>query len=165
MADILPIGTQVSRLARAYAELGVGQGDYLTIVLPNSIEFLQAAIAAWKLGAIPQPLPTRLPDAEFEAILRLRPRALVVGRPDPQEEIPNVPAEFTPDRGLSDAALPEAVSPAWKAMASGGSTGRPKLIESGGHSRYNAAAFGLGLGVHEGDTTLCFRCRCRTTPE
>lgn len=39
-------------------------------------------------------------------------------------------------------------------MASGGSTGRPKLIEAGGDSRYNAAAFGLGLGVHEGDTTL-----------
>ena len=155
MADILPIGTQVSRLAamapdnpaitcagrtitrgeldastnrlaRAYAELGVGHGDYLTIALPNSIEFLQAAIAAWKLGAVPQPLPTRLPDAEFEGILGLRPRALLVGRADPRGEIPSVPADFTPDAALSDAALPEAVSPSWKAMASGGSTGRPE---------------------------------------
>ncbi len=183
MADIPPIGAQISRhaaadpdapavtcagrtltrgeldastnrLARAYAELGVGQGDYLTIVLPNSIEFLQTAIAAWKLGAVPQPLPTRLPDAEFEGILALRPRALLVGRADPRGEIPSVPAEFTPDPALSDAPLPEVVSPSWKAMASGGSTGRPKLIESGGDSRYNAPAFGAGLGVHEGDTTL-----------
>ena len=123
---------------------GSGQGDYLTIVLPNSIEFLQAAIAAWKLGAVPQPLPTRLPDAEFEGILALRPRALLVGRADPRGEIPSVPAGFTPDPALSDAALPEAVSPSWKAMASGGSTGRPKLIEAGGDSRYNAAAFGHG---------------------
>ena len=67
------LDASTNRLARAYAGLGVGQGDYLTIVLPNSIEFLQAAIAAWKLGAVPQPLPTRLPDAEFEGMLALRP--------------------------------------------------------------------------------------------
>ena len=42
-----------NRLARAYQELGVGVGDYVTIVLPNSIEFLQATIACWKLGAVP----------------------------------------------------------------------------------------------------------------
>ena len=42
------------------------QGDYVTIVLPNSIEWIQAALAAWKLGAVPQPLSARLPDAELE---------------------------------------------------------------------------------------------------
>jgi bile acid-coenzyme A ligase len=54
---------------------------------------------------------------------------------------------------LSDAALPEAVSPVWKAMGSGGSTGRPKLIESGGDSRI-PAAIGYPLGAQEGDVTL-----------
>ncbi len=39
-------------------------------------------------------------------------------------------------------------------MASGGSTGRPKLIESGGDSRYDAVRFGQGLGARPGDTTL-----------
>jgi acyl-CoA synthetase (AMP-forming)/AMP-acid ligase II len=39
-------------LARAYAERGVGVGDYVTIVLPNSIEFVQAAVACRKLGAV-----------------------------------------------------------------------------------------------------------------
>lgn len=29
-----------NRLARAYAELGVRQGDYVTIALPNSIEWV-----------------------------------------------------------------------------------------------------------------------------
>ena len=124
-----------NRLARAYQELGVGVGDYVTIVLPNSIEFLQATIACWKLGAVPQPLSSRLPEAELEGLLELRPRALVVGRADPRGKSPSVPRGFTPDPGLSDAPLPEAVSPAWKAMASGGSTGRPKLIEAGGDSR------------------------------
>ena len=38
-------------------------------------------------------------------------------------------------------------------MGSGGSTGRPKLIESGGDSRI-PAAIGYPLGAQEGDTTL-----------
>ena len=33
-----------NRLARAYAELGVRQGDYVTIALPNSIEWVQAVV-------------------------------------------------------------------------------------------------------------------------
>ena len=148
------LDASTNRLARAYAGLGVGQGDYLTIVLPNSIEFLQAAIAAWKLGAIPQPLSPRLPNAEFEAILELSSRALLVGRPDPYGETPSIPLGFTPDPGLSDAELPEVVSPAWKVMASGGSTGRPKLIEVGSDSRVDLGSFGRVLGAADDDTQL-----------
>src|SRR6516225_2884892 len=140
-----------NRLARAYAARGVGVGDYVTMVLPNSVEWIQSAVACWKLGAVPQPLSARLPAAELQGLLDLRPPALLVGRDHP--EIPSVPAGFTADPALSDAALPEAVSPVWKAMGSGGSTGRPKLIESGGDSRI-PAAIGYALGAQEGDTTL-----------
>ncbi|MBE1550995.1 bile acid-coenzyme A ligase [Mycobacterium sp. OAS707] len=143
-----------NRLARAYAELGVRQGDYVTIVLPNSIEWIQAALAAWKLGAVPQPLSPRLPDAEFEGLLDLKPRALLVGRADPRGVIPSVPGDFVGDTNLSDAALPEAVSPTWKALGSGGSTGRPKLIEAGGDSRFPGALAGYGMGAADGDTQL-----------
>ena len=94
------LDASTNRLARAYAELGVGVGDYVTMVLPNSIEFLLAAIAAWKLGAVPQPLPTRLPDAEFEGLLDLRPRALLVGRSDPRGDIPSVPTGFHAGSGI-----------------------------------------------------------------
>jgi len=140
-----------NRLARAYAERGVGVGDYVTMVLPNSIEWIQAAVACWKLGAVPQPLSARLPAAELQGLLDLRPPTLLVGRDHP--EIASVPVSFTADPELSDAALPEAVSPVWKAMGSGGSTGRPKLIEAGGNSRI-PAAIGYPLGAQEGDTTL-----------
>lgn len=145
------LDASTNRLARAYAERGVSQGDYVTMVLPNSIEWIQAAVACWKLGAVPQPLSARLPDAELRGLLELRPPKLLVGREHP--DMPSLPAGFTPDTALSDAALPEAVSPVWKAMGSGGSTGRPKLIESGGDSRVPAAA-GYALGAQEGDTTL-----------
>lgn len=145
------LDASTNRLARAYAELGVRQGDYVTMVLPNSIEWVQAVLATWKLGAIPQPLSARLPDAELAALLELRQPALLVGREDPNGVSPSVPGDFTPS--TSDAPLPEAVSPVWKSMASGGSTGRPKLIEAGGDSRLPAAA-GHPLGAQEGDVNL-----------
>src|ERR1700760_4004123 len=84
-----------NRLAPAYAERGVGLGDYVAVVLPNSIEWIQAAVACWKLGAVPEPLSARLPDAELQDLLDLRPPALLGGGDPP--EMPSVPAGFTPD--------------------------------------------------------------------
>ena len=91
------LDASTNRLARAYAELGVGQGDYVTIVMPNSIGWVQAVLAAWKLGAVPQPLSARLPDAELAALLQLRPPALLVGRDDPNGVTVSVAGDFTPD--------------------------------------------------------------------
>ncbi len=142
-----------NRLARAYADRGVGVGDYVSMALPNSIELLQAAVACWKLGAVPQPLSARLPEAEFEGLLDLRPRALLVGRDDPRGEIPSVPMGFAPDPATSDAPLPEAVSPTWRSIGSGGSTGRPKLVEAGGDSRLSPA-LGYLTGGQDGDVNL-----------
>lgn len=39
-----------NRLARAYSQLGVGQGDMVTIALPNDTEFVVVCCAVWKLG-------------------------------------------------------------------------------------------------------------------
>src|SRR5690349_23291753 len=49
------LDSSTNRLARAFAERGVGVGDYVTILLPNSIQWVQSVLAAWKLGATPQP--------------------------------------------------------------------------------------------------------------
>ncbi|WP_328350147.1 AMP-binding protein [Mycobacterium sp. NBC_00419] len=143
-----------NRLARAYAELGVGQGDYVTIAVANSIEWVLATVAVWKLGAIPQPLSPRLPDAEFEGLLDLKPRALLVGRADPRGIVPSVDADFAGSLQLSDAPLPEVVSPCWKSIGSGGSTGRPKLIEAGGEGRIPAEIVAMGMGNLPTDTHL-----------
>ena len=142
-----------NRLARGYAELGVRQGDYVTIALPNSIEWVQAVVAVWKLGAIPQPLSARLPDAEYADLLDLRERALLVGRPDPRGVVRAVPGDFDPG-DVSDAPLPEVVSPSLKSMASGGSTGRPKLIEAGGDGRFQGTLVAALMGNLATDTQL-----------
>jgi bile acid-coenzyme A ligase len=41
-----------TRLARAYAERGVAQGDFVTIALPNGVEFVLAtASSIWSTAA------------------------------------------------------------------------------------------------------------------
>ena len=121
--------TRTNRLARAYASLGVTRDSFVTIGLPNGIEFFEAMVAAWKLGATPQPISSRLPAVERSAIIELANSALVVGV-DPREAPGRaaVPAGFEPDRSLSSDPLPAVVGASFKAPTSGGSTGRPKLI-------------------------------------
>ena len=62
--------------------LGVGPGSIVTIGLPNSIEFIEAMLATWWLGATPQPISHRLAPAERMAILDLADPAVAVGVPD-----------------------------------------------------------------------------------
>jgi bile acid-coenzyme A ligase len=130
-----------NRLARAYADLGVRPDDLVSIALPNGIDFFLAATAALKLGATPQPVSSRLPVPEQQAIVDLGQPALVVGgnaaiRP-PRAA---VPAGYQPPADLSDAPLPDRVAAAWNAPTSGGSTGRPKLIVSGQPAQFDPDA-------------------------
>src|SRR5262245_59299477 len=60
---------RTNRLARAFAIQGVGPEDLVTIALPNSVEFIEATVACWKLGAVPQPVSARLPGRELTAIV------------------------------------------------------------------------------------------------
>ena len=62
---------RTNRLARAYADLGVKQDDLVTVGLPNGIEFYEACIATWKLGATPQPNEFSPDWPEFFATQRL----------------------------------------------------------------------------------------------
>ena len=118
-----------NRLARAYAQLGVTPASRVTLALPNSLEFLVACMAAWKLGASPQPISSRLPAKEREAIVALSEPSLVVGvEAGEYPRFASVPCGFTPDPALSDAPLSDVVPPNVRTMTSGGSTGRPKLI-------------------------------------
>ncbi len=123
---------RTNRLARAYEAMGVGQDDLVTIGLPNSIEFYEACIAAWKLGATPQPISARLPLAEREAIVELADPPIVVGvAPGTHGNRTCLAPGFEPDASLDDGPLPDRTASAYKAPTSGGSTGRPKIIVSG----------------------------------
>lgn len=129
---------RTNRLARAYQALGVGPDQFVTIGLPNGIGFIEACFAAWKLGATPQPISARLPKLERDQIVDLAKPALVVGcAADEYAPIPSIHEGFTPDAGLCSDPLPERTSSSLKAMTSGGSTGRPKLIVSKSPGAYD----------------------------
>ena len=120
---------ETNRLARAYESLGVGQDDFVTIALPNGIEFFKSTIATWKAGATPQPVSARLPKFERDQIVEVGEPRLITGVPDGSHEgYRTLPAGYEPDPAISDEPLPEKIATSFKAMTSGGSTGRPKLI-------------------------------------
>ena len=122
---------RTNRLARALAIQGVAEGRFVTIALPNSIGFVEACYAAWKLGAIPQPISWRLPKAELDGVVELADPPLVIGlgELEPDRPLFDIPALLA--LSDDDGPLPDRISPAWKAPTSGGSTGRPKLIVAG----------------------------------
>ena len=130
-----------NQLARAYADMGVGQDDLVTLALANGIEHYLAAIACWKLGATPQPVSARLPALERAAIIELAAPRLIVGvEPGTHGGTSCIDAGFVPDPATDDGALPDAVARAWKAPTSGGSTGRPKVIVAGQPSTIDPGA-------------------------
>jgi bile acid-coenzyme A ligase len=126
---------RANALARDLAGRGVGEGDMVTIALPNSTAWFVAFAAAWKLGAVPQPVSAKLPVRELAAIIELADSRVVIGGPP---EVADgrawLPEGHRPPDGTDSGPLPDAVSPAWKAPTSGGSTGRPKLIVAGQRS-------------------------------
>jgi bile acid-coenzyme A ligase len=133
--------SRANRLARDLQARGVKEGDMVTIALPNSVDWFVAAVATWKLGAIPQPVSSRLPVRELAAIVELADPTVVIGAdPETFDDRICLPVGYQPSEDLDDSPLPDAVSPSWKAPTSGGSTGRPKLILSGDPGLYDTDA-------------------------
>jgi bile acid-coenzyme A ligase len=128
----LQLDKRTNRLAREFQSRGVVEGSFVTIILPNCIEYIESAIAALKLGATPQPVSARLPKRELDAIIDLVKPSLIVGITNEQyERVSTLPLGFVASDKLSSLALPDKISKHWKAPTSGGSTGKPKLIVSG----------------------------------
>ncbi len=140
-----------NRRARLLAAHGVSPGDFVTVALPNGLEFYETVFAIWKLGAIPNIVAAKLAAAEMEAILDLVRPSLFIGTP-PGPGMKALAANQSELEGFSPDPLPEAVSPHWKAMTSGGSTGRPKVIVDAMPARWNPEE-GF-LGQRPGDVIL-----------
>jgi len=145
------LDARTNRGARMLAAHGVEQGDFVTLALPNGLEFYETIFAIWKLGAIPNVVAAKLPRPEIEAILDIvRPRVFVGAQPPPG--IAALAANQGALAQYSADPLPELVSPHWKAMTSGGSTGRPKVIVDAMPAKWNPQE-GF-LCQHPGDVIL-----------
>ncbi|TDC87438.1 AMP-binding protein [Actinomadura sp. 7K507] len=132
-----------NRLARAYRDLGVREGDLVAVCLPNGIEFYESCLAAWKLGATPLPISWRMPRAELDPIIALARPRLVVGSAVSGPAC--VPQGFRPGERLSDGPLEARVAPSLKAITSGGSTGTPKLIVPAQRGEFDTDRRWLGM--------------------
>ncbi len=109
-----------NQLGRAMAARGVGLGDRIGLELPNSVEMVEAVLAAWKVGASPVPVRWDLPDWERGRVADVLGAALMVGTDGPDL--------FAEASALSDDPLPLVVSPSVSGICSSGSTGTPKII-------------------------------------
>lgn len=120
-----------NRIARGLQSLGVKAGDLVTVGLPNSVGFVEACHAIWKLGATPQPVSFRLPKGELQAIIELANVPLVIAEFSHDVDRPVKTVAEIAALCDDDSDLPDAIPAISKAPTSGGSTGRPKLILSG----------------------------------
>ncbi len=158
--------------AAAFADLGVGPGDVVTLLLPSSIDYAVCYLAAMRLGAITSGINTRLGPAEVASILhRSRPRLVVGYRPEDEAAVarwagtaPGTPTTYLTQSGLRafrtadpppSTTLPAAdpdrpVAIVWTS----GTTGEPKGAV---FDHRNLAAVSVGAGALRGrfDRKIC----------
>jgi len=79
---------RVSRLAAGLAGLGVGIGDRIAVLAPNSLEFCDLFGAAARLGAILVPVNARLSAEEIGHVIEDVEPAVVVAADAMREQIP-----------------------------------------------------------------------------
>jgi bile acid-coenzyme A ligase len=117
-------------MARRLADRGVGPGDRVVAALPKSVEQLALGFAVWKRGATLVPLRYDMPAPERAPLVDLADASAVVG----EDDLAVLAAMAGGDRTTSAPvdvdtdATATAASPLL--VASGGSTGRPKLIRT-----------------------------------
>lgn len=129
----------------------IGPGAFVAIHLPNGVEHIVATLAIFKLGACPMPVSHRMPAAERDGLLELgKPVAIFSDAP----ELGGISRAAMRDADYyPDLPPPDAIPQPFKAIASGGSTGKPKLIVSPGAFAFpvegHPIAGLLGLGPED----------------
>ncbi|HEX5460411.1 MAG TPA: AMP-binding protein [Steroidobacteraceae bacterium] len=130
--DYRELNDRVERAAGVLQRAGGGPGSLVIVSLPASASHLIAALAAWRLGACVLPLNPGMPPAERQKMLDLaaqwRPLLIVA-----HWHVPGIscldPTHLDRSGGGDPVGPLVDVTPCpGKAIGSGGSTGRPKII-------------------------------------
>jgi bile acid-coenzyme A ligase len=117
-----------NQIARLLAERGVDEGATVVAGVWNCPEHYQFTIAAWKLGALVLPLRAVLPARERDEILALARPAVVLADWEGLDWPLLRVSELAGAARFPDDPLPFDAPHPGKAIASGGSTGRSKII-------------------------------------
>jgi len=144
------LASRALRRAHALAEIGVGKDDFVVLALPNGNAFFEWTYAIWKLGATPMAVSYRLPAQELTAVIAAAEAKYIVAHaiaeydPGAFGQAVILPADFGRNHTNTEP-LPSQVSKHWKAITSGGSTGRPKVIVDNNPSAFPVGISGLML--------------------
>jgi len=112
---------RANQWARTLAGRGAGHGSLVGIAIPNCADLALAALACWKIGAVPVPMRWDLPDWERERLLDALHAAIVIDQGNCAQLSTSAAAQSTDD-------LDVVVSPRINGICSSGSTGLPKVI-------------------------------------
>ena len=166
----------VNRAAAMLAAQGVGRGDVVSLLLPNSAEYIIAYFACWQLGALAGPVNSLLKEHEIEFVMNnSEAKAILVGS-EFRDRVESVKtqlshlraiitfdneAEATKDfagsAGLKPAGTPEACAPDDDAIViyTSGTTGKPKgCLLTHGNVIANARQISEWLQFTEADRLL-----------
>lgn len=133
---------RVGAAAEQFAELGVGAGSVVAIMLPNRIELLTAIVAAWRLGAAATPINPVFTATEAEYQITDAKADLVIVADASVASAGRQKLAVDDLRRVAVADLPEPVTaPTDLALLiyTSGSTGRPKGVMLS-HSNVTAMA-------------------------
>jgi D-alanine--poly(phosphoribitol) ligase subunit 1 len=156
-----------ARLSAGLAAHGVAEGDRVALLLPNSVDFVVAALASLWIGAIFVPLSVADPEARLASIVADCTPALVIrsdevpkdGQLPPSDSLggaPLIPISALRNGG-ADLPGPVPASPRVAyAIYTSGTTGAPKGVLIGG-AAFGAAveATSRALDLDRATRTLC----------
>lgn len=112
--------------ARVLAESGVAPGRVVIVRLPMGHEHMVATVGAWKLAATVLPANPSATSREFDAVVQAaRPTVVVAATPHP--DVPTVPPDALWAAGMTEH-RPAVAGVPRSAHATGGTTGRPRII-------------------------------------
>ena len=116
--------------ARNLRAAGVGAGDVVALTGPNSPELLAVVFGTWMLGAVPLPLSGGRSVEDMGVLLQLGQPRLAIGFSDAVAEASGTKAMALDALfgAIDEDALPDIMPLRLRIGASGGSTGRSKLI-------------------------------------
>lgn len=144
---------------------GIEKGDVVSLLLPNSAEYIVAYFACWTLGAIAGPINSLLKAEEIEWTLANSESKLVLVSSEflPKLDGRNVPEQIVFDNVETVSALPEAELPSTELDAAddaviiytSGTTGKPKgCLLTHGNLVSNARQIVEWLAFTESDRLL-----------
>ena len=161
---------EVTATAALLASNGVGRGDVVSLLMPNSVEYIVTYFACWRLGALAGPINSLLKEDETAYVINnSEAKAIVVGdeyreRIDNiREQLPHLQSvirsddakEHTARTEIENAAADVSIEDEAIIIYTSGTTGKPKgCLLTHGNLIANARQISQWLGFSQDDRLL-----------